>query len=139
MMLLAFAALLQAAQSGPAAGPAAPAAVAPPLTTPSEAAGPAVPAWRAAGRAWSDCAKGRIDARLQSSDTPEAMADAAIAGCAGEMEAVRSAIATERGPEVAAANVERVRTSGRAMFLAYIASRRGRGAAPAATPAGPGR
>jgi len=138
MMLLAFAALLQAAQAGPATS--GPAAIAPPLATPGETAGAPVPPWRAAGRAWSDCAKGRIDARLQSSDTAEAMADAAIAGCTSEMEAVRSAIAAERGADVAAANVERVRTSGRAMFLAYIASRRGRGATPAAAPStGPGR
>jgi len=105
-MLLAVAALLQTASATP------------------PASGAPVPAWRTAGRAWGDCVKGRIDARLQSGDAPEALTDAAIAGCASQLEAVRRAIAAERGAETAAANVERVRNGGRAMFLAYIASRR---------------
>jgi len=122
MMLLAFGALLQAAQTPPApSGPA--------------AAGAPVPAWRAAGRAWGDCVKGRIDARLQSAGAPEALADAAMAGCTRELEAVRTAITAERGAEAAAANVERVRNGGRAMFIAYIASRRP--SAPAAGAAQP--
>lgn len=124
MMLFAYAALLQAAQT------------APPITMPQAASGAPIPAWRAAGRAWSDCVKGRIDARLQSADTPESVTDAAMAGCTGELETVRSTIAAERGPEVAAANVERVRTSGRSMFIAYVATRRS--PAPAAGQ-GPGR
>jgi hypothetical protein len=119
MMLFAFAALLQAAQPAQPAQPAAP--------------GAPVPAWRAAGHIWGQCVKGRIDARLQSADAPEALTDAAIAGCASQLEAVRTAIAAERGDADAAANVERVRNGGRAMFLAYIA--RARGQAPAGGPA----
>ena len=114
-MLLAFAALLQAAQPAPDAP---------------------VPAWRAAGHAWGQCVKRRIDARLASADAPEALADSAIAGCTPELAAVRSAIAAERGDAEAAANVERVRTGGRATFLAYIAQARGqRPAGAAAVPA----
>jgi hypothetical protein len=117
MMLLAFAALLQAAQ------PAQPAA---PDTS--------VPAWRAAGHVWGQCVKGRIDARLHSGVAAEALADAAIAGCTRELAAVRTAIAAERGEAEADANVARVRTGGRATFLAYIAQARGQrsaGGAPA--------
>jgi hypothetical protein len=119
MMLLAFAALLQAAQPAP--------------STPDAP----VPAWRAAGHAWGQCVKARIDARLQSADAPAALADAAIAGCTRELEAVRRAIAAERGDAEAAANVERVRTGGRATFLAYIAQARGQRPAggAASTPA----
>lgn len=119
-MLLAFAALLQAAQPARPAAPDAP-----------------VPAWRAAGHIWGQCVKRRIDARLQSADAPDALADAAIAGCTHELEAVRTAIAAERGDAEAATNVERVRSGGRATFLAYIAqarSQRPAGAA-ASTPA----
>jgi hypothetical protein len=116
MMLLAFAALLQAAQPAP--------------STPDAP----VPAWRAAGHVWGQCVKGRIDARLHSGVAAEALADAAIAGCTRELAAVRTAIAAERGEAEADANVARVRTGGRATFLAYIAQARGQrpaGGAPA--------
>lgn len=122
MMLLTIAALLQAAQGAPAAGAA--------------TAGPA-PAWRVAGRAWGACVKGRIDARLASSDAPAALADSAIAGCAQQLEAVRRAIAAQQGDAVAASNVERVRSGGRSMFLTYIANARGRAAGAAATAPAP--
>ena len=130
MMLFAMAAMLQAAQ------PAQPAQSAPA----AQASGAPVPAWRAAGRAWGDCVKGRIDARLSSPETPEALADSAIGGCTGQLEAVRRAIAAERGDETAAANVDRVRNGGRAMFLAYIAQRRTPPpAAATSAPRAPGR
>ena len=126
-MLFAMAAMLQAAQPAQAAGiaPAAPSSSVP------------VPAWRAAGRAWADCVKARIDPHLGSSDAPEAIADSAIGGCTSQLEAVRRSIAAERGDETAAANVERVRSGGRAMFLAYIAQRRSQPATAAASPAPP--
>jgi hypothetical protein len=111
MMLLAMAALLQAAQPA----------------TPSQPA----PAWRVAGQAWGACVKARIDARLTTSDAPEALTDAAIAGCTRELEAVRTAIAAERGAEIAAADVERVRSGGRATFIAYVAQHRAPASAPA--------
>lgn len=118
MMLFAMAALLQAAQPAPTA---------PTQTAP-------MPAWRAAGRAWGDCVKRRIDARLTASDTAEALTDASIAGCSGELAAVRSAIAGESGAEIAAANVERVRNGGRAMFIAYVTTARSRAAGGATPP-----
>lgn len=122
-MLLAMAALLQTGAPAQTAQP-------PAQNTP-------VPAWRAAGRAWADCVRRRIDPRLGSSDAAEAVVDRAMAGCTTQLEAVRSAITAERGAETAAANVERVRTGGRSMFLAYVAQRRttpAAGTAPAATP-----
>lgn len=123
MMLLAIAALLQTAQPGPP-----PPAADTPIGT--AASGAPVPAPIAAGRVWSGCVKSRIDARTPSSDAAETVADGAMAACTRELEAVRTAIAAERGAEIAAANVERINTSGRAMFIAYIATRRS-----AATPA----
>ena len=114
MMLLAMAALLQGA-------------------TPAQTqAAPPEPAWRTAGRAWAACVKGRIDARIQTSDAPEALTDTAIAGCGRQLEAVRRAIAAERGNETAAADVARVRSGGRARFLLYVAQHRSRTSAPAA-------
>lgn len=117
-MLLITAALLQAAQPAPSATP--------------------QPAWRVAGHTWGQCVKARIDPRLGSSDAPEALADSAIAGCTRQLEAVRRAIAAEQGDAVAQANVERVRSGGRSMFLAYIAQSRSRAAA-AAPPSAPAR
>lgn len=128
MMLLTIAALLQAALPAPPP-PAADTPIGP------AASGAPVPAPIAAGRVWSACVKTRIDARTPGSAAPEAVADAAMAGCTRELEAIRTAIAAERGAEVAAANVARVSTSGRAMFIAYVATRRAAAtAAPGSTP-----
>ena len=129
MMLFAIAALLQAALPGPPP----PAADTPVGTATS---GAPVPAPVAAGRVWSACVKARIDARTPGSAAPEAITDSAMAGCTRELEAIRTAIAAERGAEIAAANVARVSSSGRAMFIAYIATRRSAATAPAT---GPGR
>lgn len=109
MMLLTIAALLQAAQPAPATSSAVP-----------------QPAWRTAGHAWGQCVKGGIDARLMTGAAPEALVDAAIAGCATRLETVRRAIAAERGRAVAAGDVEQVRSGGRATFLNYVVQSRSR-------------
>jgi hypothetical protein len=82
-----------------------------------------------ASRAWGTCAKGRADAGLRSSQTAEALADAAIEGCAAEFAAIRTAIAAQNGAESADLNTERVRTGTRQMLVIYIQRER----APAAS------
>lgn len=122
MLVTIAAALLQAAQPSGS------------TTPPQPAPDGQAPAWRAAGQAWGQCVKAGIDARLRSSEAPEALVDTAVGACTRELEAVRSAIAAERGAEAAAANVERVRSGGRAMFLAYVARERGQPAPAAPAP-----
>ena len=81
-----------------------------------------------AGQAWGVCVKGRVDAGLGSTQPAEALADAAIAGCAAELEAIRAAIAADSNVEVAALNAARVRGGTRQALVAYIARERGPGA-----------
>ena len=111
MMLTALIALaLQAAAPGPA-----PAPVGDPISR--------------AGQAWGNCAKSRTDAGLRSSQTAEALANAALEHCAAELAAIRAAIAAQHGAEAADLNTDRVRTGTRQMLVAYIERER----APAAS------
>ncbi|HVQ09954.1 MAG TPA: hypothetical protein VMS43_16125 [Allosphingosinicella sp.] len=89
---------------------------------------PPEPAGARAGRAWGDCVKARIDARMRADVAPNALVTEAFAQCAAEEEAIRAAIAAERGEEVARLNVERIRSGGRQLFLAYIERARGQSA-----------
>lgn len=86
------------------------------------------PASARAGRAWGDCVKGRLDARMRSDGTPDALVTDAFAHCARREDAVRSAIAAERGEEVAALNIDRIRSGGRRLFLLYVERERGQSA-----------
>lgn len=81
-----------------------------------------------AGRAWGDCVKSRLDARMRSNGTPDALVTDAFAHCARLEEAVRATIAAERGETVAALNMDRIRSGGRRLFLLYIQRERGQGA-----------
>jgi len=95
------------------------------------AAAPAPPdAVSRSGHAWAVCVKGRVDAGLRSSQAAEALADAAIAGCAAELEAIRAAIEADSNAEIAALNVERVRGGTKQTLIAYVARERGAGASP---------
>lgn len=87
-----------------------------------------------AGRAWGDCVRGWLDARMSSVGTPEAMVTEAFGQCRAQENAIRAAIAAEAGDEVARLNVERIRNGGRALFLAYVQNRRGQAARPPAPP-----
>jgi hypothetical protein len=77
-----------------------------------------------AGRAWGDCVRGWLDARMGTSGTPEVLVNEAFGRCVNQENAIRATIAAEAGDEVARLNVERIRTGGRALFLAYVQSRR---------------
>jgi hypothetical protein len=81
-----------------------------------------------AGRAWGDCVKARLDSRMSSGGTPETLVNEAFGQCRRQENAIRAAIAAEAGDEVARLNVERIRNGGRALFLAYVQSRRGQAA-----------
>jgi hypothetical protein len=78
------------------------------------------------GAEWSTCVKGTVDAAMRSDEAADALVTRAFDHCAPQEEAMRAAIAAERGDENAALNVERVRSRGRQLFLAYIARERGR-------------
>jgi hypothetical protein len=81
-----------------------------------------------AGRAWGDCVRGRLDARMRSDGTPNALVTDAFAHCARQERAIRAAIAAERGDEVAGLNIDRLRSGGRRLFLLYIERERSPGA-----------
>lgn len=123
MTILAFALALGAAAVPPSG------AQTPPPARPSAQGD----AFGAAGQAWAECAKSGVDARLRSRLAPDAVVTAAFDGCARQEAAIRAAIAAEMGDAEAAANVERIRSGGRQMFLIYITRERGQ-PAPAATP-----
>jgi hypothetical protein len=112
-MLTAYFAMALALQAAPAPAPApAPAADDP---------------YAAVGRGWVDCVKRRVDAALRSDRAPDAITEAAFAGCARQENALRADIAERMGARVAEANIARVRSGTLAMMRVYIPRERGQG------------
>jgi hypothetical protein len=111
MMLTAYLAAALALQAAPAPAPA-PAAEDP---------------YAAVGRSWIDCVKRRVDAALRSDRAPDAITQAAFAGCARQENAIRAAIAERMGAQAAEANIARVRSGTLAMMRIYIPRERGQG------------